>query len=80
MPAISLAFVIIQALISVFVYAGAEQYGSRSPLVAGLAMFVLGIALIFALNTVVQLVVVETLIALAYFVGLRSSRQSSIST
>ena len=80
MPAISLAFVIIQALISVFVYAGAKQYRSGSPLIAGLTMFVLGIALIFVLNTVVQLVVVETLIALAYFAGLRNSRQSSIST
>ena len=80
MPAISLIFIFVQALISVFVFAGAKQYGSRSPLVAGLTMFALGIVLIYVLNTVSQLLVVETLIALAYFAGQRDNRQSSIAT
>ena len=80
MPAISLVFIIAQALISVLVSAGAKRYGSHSPLVAGLTMFVLGIALIFVLNTFFQLVVVEALIALVYFAGLRASRQSSTPT
>ena len=80
MPTVSLAFIILQVMISVFVYAGAKQYGSHFPLGAGLTMFVLGIALIFVLNTIVQLLVVETLIPLVYFAGLRDSRQSSVST
>ena len=80
MPAISLVFIIVQALIAVFVSAGAKQYGSRSPLVAGLTMFVLGIGLMYVLNTIGQLVVIESMIVLAYFVGLRASRQSSIAT
>lgn len=70
---------IAQALISVVVYAGTKQYGSRSPFVAGLAIFGVGMALVVVLNTVVQLVVVETLIVLVYFAGLRGSRQSSVS-
>jgi len=80
MPTISLIFTIVQALISVFVSAGAKQYGSHSPLVVGLTMFVLGVALIVVLNTIFQLLVVETVITLVYFAGLRDGRKSPTPT
>jgi len=79
MPAISLVFLAEQVLISAVVYFMAEKYNSRSPLIAGILTFVVGFALILVLDTVIGLFIVELLIVLSYFVGLRAGRQPPIS-
>ena len=79
MAAISLVFLAAQVLISAVVYYLAEKYNSRSPLIAAISAFVLGFALVLVLDTVIGLFVVELLIVLIYFVGLRAGRQPPVS-
>ena len=79
MPALSLVFLATQALISAVVYVLAKKYDSRSPLLAGSLVFVLGFTLVLILDTVIGLFAVQLLIVLVYFVGLRTARQSSVS-
>lgn len=74
----ALVFLLVQALLSWFVYAETKQYGSRSPLVAGISVFVLGVALAVVFGTVVELLVVELLVVLLYHVGVRRSGRRSV--
>lgn len=78
MPAVSLIFVLSQALLSSIVYYVARQYDSRSPLVAAISVFFVGAVLVVVLDHTVELFVAEVLITLAYFVGLRAGSKSSV--
>ncbi|WP_257298510.1 hypothetical protein [Haloarchaeobius sp. FL176] len=81
MPAFGLGALVlpvVQLLVSTFVYSEAKTYGSRSPVLAGAAVFVLGIGLVLVLGAVVEPLAVELLVVLAYSIGLRTgSRRSS---
>jgi len=69
MPAFGIGtpvFLVVQALISWFVYSETNSYGARSPVVVGISVFVLGVAVAFLFNTVVELVGVELLLVLLY--------------
>jgi cytochrome c biogenesis protein CcdA len=79
MPAISLVFLAAQFLISAVVYYLAKKYDSRSPLLAGILVFVLGFALVLVLDTVIGLFAVQLLIVLIYVVRLRAVRQPPVS-
>jgi cytochrome c biogenesis protein CcdA len=79
MPAISLVFLTAQFLISAVVYYLAEKYDSRSPLLSGILVFVLGFALVFVLDTVIGLFAVQVLIILIYVLRLRAIRESPVS-
>jgi|GEM_PF-3411522 len=79
MPAISLVFLTVQALLSAFVYFLAMKYESRSPLVSGILVFALGFALVLVLDTILGLFTVEILLILSYFIGLRTERWESVS-
>ncbi len=79
MPAISLVFLAAQSFISAVVYHLAKKYDSRSPLLAGILVFVLGFTLVLILDTVIGLFAVQLLIVLVYFVRLRTARQPSVS-
>jgi len=74
MPAIGLGtplFVVVQALISSFVYVEVKPFGRLSAVVAGISVFVLGVALALALNGVLEIVGVELLLVLGYRLGQR---------
>lgn len=75
----TLIFLVVQALISSFVYSEAKKYGSRSPLVAGISVFVLGVALAFVFSTIIELVAVELLIILIYLIGVHAAKRRSVS-
>jgi hypothetical protein len=79
MPAISLAFLTAQFLISAVVYYLAGTYDSGSPLLAGILVFVLGFALVLVLDTVIGLFAVQLLIILIYVLRLRAIRESPVS-
>lgn len=72
-------FLIVQALISSFVYSEAKKYGLRSPLVAGVSVFVLGVGLAFVFSTIIELVAVELLGILIYFIGMNAAKRRSAS-
>jgi hypothetical protein len=83
MPAFGIGtpiFLIVQALISSFVYSEAKEYGSRSPLVVGVSVFLLGVGLAFVFSTVVGLVAVELLVILIYLLGVHVANGRSSST
>lgn len=83
MPAFGIGtpiFLVAQALISSFVYSEAKKYGSRSPLVAGVSVFILGVGLAFVFSTVVELVVVELLVICIYLLGVHAAKGRSVST
>lgn len=75
-----LTFIVVQALISSFVYSEAKEYGSRSPLVVGVSAFVLGVGLAFVFDTVIGLVVVELLVIFIYLLGVHTAKRRSVST
>jgi sulfite exporter TauE/SafE len=78
MPAFGLGtpiFLVAQALVSSFVYRESKKYGSRSPLVVGIAVFVLGVALAFVFSTVLPIVAVELLVVLIYLIGTRAAKR-----
>jgi hypothetical protein len=80
MPAIGILapiFVVVQALISSFVYSEAKRYGSLSALVAGISVFVWGVALAFVLNGALEIVVGELLLILVYLLGQRVGQRRS---
>lgn len=81
MPAFGLGALVlpvVQLLVSTFVYSEVKTYGSRSPVLAGAAVFVLGIGLVLVLGAVVEPLAVELLVVLAYSIGLGTgSRRSS---
>lgn len=82
MPAIGIGtpiFLTVQALISAFVYSEANKYGSRSPLAAGISVFVLGVALAIIFSIVIELVVIELLAILVYLLGVRVGKRRSVS-
>jgi hypothetical protein len=82
MPAFGIGtplFLIAQALISSFVYSEAKKYGSRSPLVVGVSVFVLGVGLAFILSTVIELVAVELLVIFIYLLGVNAAKRRSAS-
>ncbi len=65
MPAfglLALPFVLTQVLLGAVVRSEARQYGSRSPLLAGIVAFALGIAAAVALGAILEVLVVETLV------------------
>ncbi|ADQ69217.1 sporulation control protein (plasmid) [Halogeometricum borinquense DSM 11551] len=72
-------FLVVQALISWFVYSEAKKYGSRSPVVVGASVFVLGVGLAFVFSTVIELVVVELLVILIYLLGVHAAKRRSAS-
>ena len=74
MPAIGIiapVFVVVQALISSFVYSEVKPYGSLPAFTAGTSVFILGVALAFVLDGVLEIVGVELLTILIYFFGQR---------
>jgi hypothetical protein len=82
MPAIGIGtpvFLVIQALISTYVYSEAKEYGSRSPSVVGISVFILGAAFAIAFNTAIGLVMAELIIILIYLIGVRVGKQGSTS-
>jgi hypothetical protein len=76
----TLIFLVVQGFISSFVYSEAKEYGSRSPLVAGVSVFLLGVGLAFVFSTVVGLVVVELLVIFIYLIGVHAAKGRSVST
>lgn len=68
-------FLIVQALISSFAYSKAKKYGSRSPLVAGVSVFVLGVGIAFIFSTVIELVAGELLVILIYLLGVNAAKR-----
>ena len=79
MAAISFVFLVVQFLISAVVYYVAKKYNSRSPLIVGICVFILGFALVVVLDTIIGLFAIQLFITLIYFVGLRIGRQPSVS-
>jgi len=83
MPAFGIGtpiFLIVQALISSFVYSEAKEYGSRSPLVVGVSVFLLGMGFAFVFSTVVGFVAVELLVLFIYFLGVHAGKRRSFPT
>lgn len=83
MPAFGIGtpiFLIVQALISSFVYSEAEEYGSRSPLVVGVSVFLLGVGFAFVFSTVVGVVAVELLVLFIYLLGVHAGKGRSFPT
>ena len=83
MPAFGIGtpiFLIVQALISSFVYSEAKEYGSRSPLVVGISVFLLGVGFAFIFSTVVGLVAVELLVIFIYLIGVHAGKGRSFPT
>ncbi|WP_324757892.1 hypothetical protein [Haloarcula montana] len=83
MPAFGLGFLVflvVQAFISSFVYSEAKESGSRSPLVAGVSVFLLGVGLAFVFSTVVGVVVVEFVGIFIYRIGVHAANGRSAST
>lgn len=83
MPAFGIGtpiFLLVQALISRFVYSEEKKYDSHSPLVAGVSVFVLGVGLTFVFSTVIELVVIELLVILIYLLGMHAAKRRSVST
>ena len=76
----TLIFFVVQGFISSFVYSEAKEYDSRSPLVAGVSAFLLGVGLAFVFSTVVGLVVVELLVIFIYLIGVHAAKGRSVST
>ena len=82
MPAFGIGtpiFLIVQAFISSFVYSEAKKYGSRSSLVAGVSVFVLGVVVAFVFRTVIELVAVELLAIIIYLLGVNAAKRRSAS-
>lgn len=76
MPAIGLGlplFLLSQAVISVVATRQARTFGAQSPRVVGLAVFVLGVAVVFALGGVLEPLLVEVF-ALAVVAALQRRR------
>jgi len=83
MPAFGIGtpiFLIAQALISLFVYSEAKEYGSRSPLVVGVSVFLLGVAFAFVFSTVIGFVGVELLVIFIYLLGVHAGKGRSFPT
>jgi len=76
----TLIFLVVQGFISSFVYSEAKEYGSRSPLVAGVSVFLLGVGLAFVFSTIIGLVVVELLVIFIYHIGVHAGKGRSFST
>jgi hypothetical protein len=82
MPALgigALIFLVVQALISSFVYSEAKKYGSRSAVVVGVSVFVLGVGLAFILSTIIELVAVELFLILIYLLVVNAAERRSAS-
>jgi hypothetical protein len=73
-------FLIVQALISSFVYSEAKENGSRSPLVVGVSVFLLGVGFAFVFSTVVGVVAVELLVIFIYLLGVHAGKERSFPT
>ena len=73
-------FLIAQALISSFVYSEATEYGSRSPLVVRVSVFLLGVGFAFIFSTVVGFVAVELLVIFIYLLGVHAGKGRSFPT
>ena len=83
MPAFGIGtpiFLIVQVLISSFVYSEAKEYGSLSPAVVGVSVFLLGVGLAFVFSTVVGLIIVELLVISIYLLGVHTGKGRSFST
>ncbi|MFC7077992.1 hypothetical protein [Haloarcula halophila] len=83
MPAFGLGFLVflvVQALVSSFVYAEAKESGSRAPLVPGVSVFLLGVGLAFVFNTVLGVVVAELVAIVIYRIGVHAANGRSAST
>lgn len=77
MPAIGVGtpvFLVVQALVSAFVYSEASAYRSSSAILLGFAAFGLGVALVVVLGTVLEIVAIELGAILLSLLGRRASR------
>ena len=82
MPAFGLGapiFLVVQGLVSSFVYSEAKKYGARSPVVVGIDVFVLGAVAAFVFSTIIGVVAVEVLGILLSLLGVTAAKRRSTS-